>query len=196
MTRVTHCTIAGHVRQPWKNGAGTTTELARQGGTGGFLWRLSIADVERSGPFSDFTGYRRIIMLLEGRGVALTFDRGPPVVLDRLYRAFAFDGAWRTECRLLDGPVRDMNLIIDDAQVAATVEVRTPEEGASVEFAACEWTLLHALRGRFQTRLAGQRIALHTGETLRIDEAATVSVSTTALEPSAVLAVIGITRRC
>jgi environmental stress-induced protein Ves len=194
--KLTHLTAAGYVRQDWKNGGGTTTEIARDADRERWWWRLSIADVQRSGPFSDFTGYRRIITLLEGRGIALTFDRAPPVVLDRVYRAIAFDGGWRTECRLLDGPVRDMNLIIDDTQVAATFEVRTLEEGASLEFAACESTLLHALRGRFQARHAGQRIALRAGETLRIDDAAAARVMTTALEPHAVLAVIGITRRC
>jgi len=42
---------------PWKNGKGTTTELAiSDGGTlDHFAWRLSIASVVEDGEFSDFS---------------------------------------------------------------------------------------------------------------------------------------------
>ena len=61
---------------PWKNGRGTTTELALwppdsnfEGGE--FDWRLSIAPVDEPGPFSSFPGVERILTVTQGaRSVA------------------------------------------------------------------------------------------------------------------------------
>ena len=42
---------------PWKNGAGRTTEIAVHpagAALDAFAWRVSIADIERDGPFSRF----------------------------------------------------------------------------------------------------------------------------------------------
>jgi environmental stress-induced protein Ves len=118
-------------RMPWRNGGGTTTEIAAQpGGPGGFLWRLSIAEVAASGPFSDFGGYDRHILLLEGRGMVLHFAEAPSRRLDRPLEPFRFDGGWRASCQLVDGPVRDLNLMVargaaeEAVAVVATVSPR------------------------------------------------------------------------
>ena len=60
------------VARPWKNGAGVTREIAR-GGPGGdaFDWRISVAEVERDAPFSQFPGVDRCIVLLRGAGMRL-----------------------------------------------------------------------------------------------------------------------------
>ncbi|MDF3843714.1 HutD family protein [Pseudomonas citronellolis] len=97
---------------PWKNGAGTTLEITRDSGAGlaGFGWRLSIADVGESGGFSRFDGYQRIITVLEGAGMRLHVDgvdSRPLLALD----PFAFSGDSQVECTLLDGAIRDFNLI-------------------------------------------------------------------------------------
>ncbi len=63
---------------PWKNGAGRTTEIAVYppgASLDAFLWRVSIADVERDGPFSRFPGIDRTIVLLEGGGMRLRSGR-------------------------------------------------------------------------------------------------------------------------
>lgn len=186
--KTTHLTSADYVRQPWRNGGGTTTELARDGVADRWLWRLSVADVDRSGPFSDFTGYRRIITLLEGSGMTLSFDGAPPVVLDRRHRPFAFDGGMRTECTLLDGPIRDMNLIVDDAQAEASLDVRVLEREACWRIESSASALLHAIAGRFDVAIDTHRVALAPGDTLRIDDGTASTISALALDPSAVLA--------
>ena len=63
-------------RMPWKNGGGSTEEITRDAGTGldGFGWRLSIADIGESGGFSMFTGYERVITVLQGDGMTLRVD--------------------------------------------------------------------------------------------------------------------------
>lgn len=99
-------------RMPWKNGGGSTEEIARDTGAGleGFGWRLSIADIAESGGFSSFAGYQRIITVLQGTGMTLNVDgrdARPLLPLD----AFAFSGASQVSCTLLDGAIRDFNLI-------------------------------------------------------------------------------------
>ena len=108
--------------QPWKNGGGRTVELAREGEGEAFAWRVSVADIERSGPFSEFPGYERTIVLLEGDGVELTID-GRTRRLDRPLEPFVFDGASKTTCRLLGGPSRDLNVMAERRRVRAQVDV-------------------------------------------------------------------------
>jgi hypothetical protein len=108
-------------RMAWKNGGGTTAEIAvvPEGADlagDGFLWRLSLAEIERDGPFSAFPGIDRTIMLVEGAGMTLTTDDGIVMSLDRRYVPQDFPGEWPVECRLADGPVRDLNLMVNRAR--------------------------------------------------------------------------------
>ncbi len=97
---------------PWRNGAGVTTEVAINAGGGlqGFDWRVSIADVGQDGPFSAFPGMQRIIAVLEGAGMELTVD-GRKHALQGPGQPYAFSGDSQVESRLLNGPIRDFNLI-------------------------------------------------------------------------------------
>jgi environmental stress-induced protein Ves len=55
---------------PWKNGGGVTHEVASEpsgADLASFDWRLSIAHVATSGPFSAFPGVDRILTVLTGR---------------------------------------------------------------------------------------------------------------------------------
>lgn len=147
--KVRHLRRADFSRQPWKNGGGFTTELAiyRQAPPreeGDFVWRLSVAEVQTSGAFSDFSGYERTIMLLEGEGMELSFDARGPERIDTPHRPFVFDGGWKTSCRLLGGPVRDLNLMARKGRAIARIDVVTPP----LQAATARWTLLFPLRGR------------------------------------------------
>jgi len=99
-------------RMPWKNGGGSTEEITRDAGTGldGFGWRLSIADIGESGGFSTFTGYERVITVLQGDGMTLRVDGQDTHPLLPL-TPFAFSGESDVSCTLLGGPIRDFNLI-------------------------------------------------------------------------------------
>ena len=72
-------TPADYRPMPWKNGAGRTTEIAAHpagAALDAFAWRVSIADVERDGPFSRFPGIDRTIVLLDGAGMRLACPDG------------------------------------------------------------------------------------------------------------------------
>ncbi|MGH8378655.1 MAG: HutD/Ves family protein [Gammaproteobacteria bacterium] len=117
-------------RMPWKNGRGWTTEIAvfpaDAGLTGKpFDWRVSLAEVETDGEFSAFPGYDRTIMLTEGAGMELSFDSAPVKRIERRHQLFSFKGEWKTRCRLLNGPVRDFNVMSARAKFTHTCEVIT-----------------------------------------------------------------------
>lgn len=68
-------TSANYKTMPWKNGLGSTIELARDAGQDmqQFLWRISMADVSTNGPFSIFPDRQRLLSILEGEGLRLNF---------------------------------------------------------------------------------------------------------------------------
>ena len=97
---------------PWKNGLGTTCEIIRVPADDSvpFDWRVSIADIKENGPFSRFDEYTRIINTLEGTGMRLSVDGIKSRDLLK-YDPFVFSGASLVESELVDGPIRDFNLI-------------------------------------------------------------------------------------
>jgi environmental stress-induced protein Ves len=103
--------------QPWRNGGGITRELLAAPDTGQWQWRVSVADIERDGPFSAWPGVQRWFAVLEGAGVALTIDGAAHVVTPR-GGALRFDGDASTTCHLLEGPTRDLNLMLRGARGA------------------------------------------------------------------------------
>ena len=96
---------------PWRNGGGVTRELAMWPDAGDWAWRMSVADVDKSGPFSKFEGIERWFAVLEGAGVQLDVAGVPHRVTAGDAPLF-FDGAADTGCELIDGKTRDFNLMV------------------------------------------------------------------------------------
>ena len=104
---------------PWKNGGGSTTEIAvePEGATWDvFDWRVAIADILESGPFSSFPGIDRSIMLLDaprGTQMELRIDGRRALLPKRVFVDFA--GEATTEGILYGDPpgsgVRDFNVM-------------------------------------------------------------------------------------
>ncbi len=89
---------------PWKNGLGETTELAINDNASldDFIWRISIASVINDGVFSDFSGYDRNLVLIEGKGINLQHDAKSTDLLEKTLDVASFDGGGETLGRLLD----------------------------------------------------------------------------------------------
>jgi environmental stress-induced protein Ves len=97
----------------WKNGGGVTHEIIRMpAGDDAFLWRVSIAEIGKSGPFSDFSGYERFMVLLRGSGVRLRFEDRQHSDLRQAGDLVQFDGGGAPMCELLAGPCTDLNLMV------------------------------------------------------------------------------------
>jgi uncharacterized protein len=94
---------------PWKNGGGITTEIYSTGRKR-FDWRASIATVAASGPFSNFAGFDRHIMVMEGDGMSLEVDGERHILAPMV--PFSFLGDSNTESQIMNGPVRDFNLMV------------------------------------------------------------------------------------
>jgi len=97
---------------PWRNGGGTTQELLAWPQSDGWQVRVSVARIDRDGPFSAFPGVRRWFTVLEGAGVALVW----PERTRRLTRGdegVTFDGADAPDCQLLHGATTDLNVMWD-----------------------------------------------------------------------------------
>lgn len=86
----------------WRNGGGETIEvLASPHGAGlaDFDWRVSIARIERDGPFSAFPGVDRTLAVLAGGPLTLAGPDGEEVV-DAHSSPLRFDGADALEARI------------------------------------------------------------------------------------------------
>ncbi|MBL8352751.1 MAG: HutD family protein [Burkholderiaceae bacterium] len=111
MSRIQLVALTDCADQPWRNGGGTTRDLLTWP-VGATAWqlRVSVADIDRDGPFSRFDGVQRWFSVLAGAGVRLQLPGGP-VTLTPADAPLAFDGADAPGCTLLAGPTRDLNLM-------------------------------------------------------------------------------------
>jgi hypothetical protein len=150
--------------QPWRNGGGVTRELLAWPAADDWRVRVSVADIESDGRFSSFPGVQRWFAVLQGAGVDLAVDGATHRCL-RTDAPFRFDGGSVTTCRLVDGPTRDLNLMLRRAQgslqAAASGAAWRPEAEHAGFFAA--------LAGR--CRFDGESVALPAQTLLWLDAA-------------------------
>ncbi len=110
--------------QAWKNGGGSTQELARgdrDAGTAQMIWRASLAQIDQDGPFSTFPGLSRIHCIVAGAGLQLSNGdyRLSAKPLDPLY----FDGGLDLEARLKEGPCTAFNLIYEPNLIRPEMQI-------------------------------------------------------------------------
>jgi environmental stress-induced protein Ves len=108
---------------PWKNGLGLTKQLAihpRSATAESFEWRLSIAQLTGTAPFSCFPGITRCLAVLEGvlalqsegRMVQRLTAQSPPL---------QFSGEAAVSGAIEGGPVLDLNLMWQAERWQATM---------------------------------------------------------------------------
>lgn len=115
---------AEHHVVPWANGLGVTADVfLSPTDSAEWTWRLSIADVSDDLPFSFMPGIDRHIVVAQGAGMGLTIDGAAEVRMDRTTPALSFAGESVTTCRLLDGPIADLNLMIRRGRAVGALSV-------------------------------------------------------------------------
>ncbi|MGH6948429.1 MAG: HutD/Ves family protein [Kiloniellales bacterium] len=187
------------LRSAWKNGGGMTSEIARGHldagpdgdappgaksdalGADGWSWRVSIAEVTLSGPFSEFPGVDRQIAVIAGAGMELAFEDGR---IERLEPnlPFAFDGGERVEGRLGAGPVRDFNVMAVRGRVYATLEILDGPSNRPRPVKLEGVGLIHVLMGSCTLQVArpGSAAEAHqlgTDETLQLNGRGELSIA-------------------
>ncbi|MEQ4618889.1 MAG: HutD family protein [Corticimicrobacter sp.] len=174
--QVRHYRAADYPSMPWRNGGGITHEVACEtcDGDAGFDWRISIAEVAQDGAFSHFGGLQRIIAVLEGTGMALTFNGRSPDVVLHPHQPFAFSGNDQVHCRLLDGPIRDLNLMYAPTRYRARLRWMTSPADLRFHSDASKVLILNTGTAPMSCRIDGQDHPLPIRyDCLRIDTAGT-----------------------
>jgi environmental stress-induced protein Ves len=162
---------------PWKNGGGVTHEVIRMPAAGDpFRWRLSIARIDAPGPFSQFGGYQRTMVLLQGAGLSLLFGDGRRAALAERGSLVIFDGEPAPYCELTDGPCMDLNLMVA-AATTPRAWVERLQKPRRLRPCAHTTTLAFAIDGQLSVALDhGESTRLHAWDlaVLSPAEAATV----------------------
>ncbi len=132
---------------PWKNGLGETTELAinELANLDNFIWRMSIASVVEDGVFSDFSGYYRNLVLIEGEGISLEHDAKSVDDLVNLLDVASFDGGCKTQGLLSHGPIKDFNIITDKSKVTTQVDCYVDENQVTVTLSKSALCFVYSL---------------------------------------------------
>lgn len=124
----------------WRNGGGRTRELLAWPGRERWSLRISVADIERDGPFSVFDGVDRWFAVLEGAGIRLETQSGRQA-LHRDGAVLRFRGEEAPECALIDGATRDLNLMAQRGHGRARMQRAEPgidfDDGAFVRALFC-----------------------------------------------------------
>ena len=173
-------------RLPWKNGLGSTLEIATDAAGAGapWTWRLSFADVPSRAPFSSFPGIDRHIAVLDG--ARLMLERGAErIEVPREGRAFAFAGEDVIGGEPIGVGVRDANLMVDRRRWMGSLEIIRIGAQRTVAIDS-DLALIH-LHGPAQSvefRIGGESSALEADSTLVCGE----TVLVTAAEATLVVA--------
>ena len=193
-----------HRTMRWKNGLGTTTEIAIDPPgvslADRFRWRLSIASVQSSGPFSAFPGYERTIMVVEGRGMELAVGRSSPRRLDRPFEPFLFSGDAPAACRLIDGPIRDFNLMVDRSALQSHTDVWHLDcMPRLIDLSLADW-IFHCLSGAIDLQVGAAcwscRLSAHDTAVFRRGQSSGGELQAEAIaRDHAIVAVIALTAR-
>jgi hypothetical protein len=162
---------ASYRRTPWKNGGGVAVDIAdayRAGASSGdwnaMLWRLGRTEIIAEGPFSDLSGYDRILTVIGGRGLVLQIEGGAALDAREPFRPVRFRGEDRITSRLEAGPVAVLNLIADrrhaiDVAVLSAGDAPRPGAAINIVYAAADSTVV----------LSGEEFRLANDEALRVD---------------------------
>ena len=144
---------------PWKNGGGITHEAIRVPESGDpFRWRVSVAHIEASGPFSEFVQHNRKMVLLKGAGIELQFAGGVHKSLRRVGELVEFDGAVAAHCELLGGPCVDLNLMVAKSD-SAIAKVERFIESIAVRASRNETTLVFPIDRKITLQITAGKTA-------------------------------------
>jgi uncharacterized protein len=156
--------------KPWKNGGGTTTEIAvhpEGAGWDDFLWRVGIADIRQSGPFSSFPGIDRSILLLDcppDSGMTLTVD-GTSVEMVQ-HEFIDFTGEVVTQGLLRGQAVRDFNVMSRRSTVQHRRGWKSIVSREWFRLGGTDWRVVHVAVGEAQLVGAASTRNVATGESL------------------------------
>jgi hypothetical protein len=149
----------------WKNGGGSTTEIAvvpPDASLDSFDWRVSMARVASDGPFSEFAGIDRTLAVVTGDGLSLTIGDAAPILLDRNADPISFAGDAPTSARLAAGAITDLNVMTRRGRFAhRLLRIREPRR---CDFDDNDTALVVACSGKLELTLLQENVTLAEGD--------------------------------
>jgi environmental stress-induced protein Ves len=169
---ITRLDPAAYRRTPWKNGGGITIDIAdayapgaAPGSWSGMLWRLGRTRIVEPGPFSDLSGYDRILTAIGGRGLVLEIAGGQALDVREPFRPVRFAGEDRITSRLEAGPVAVLNLM-SDRRHAIDVVMLSGQDTRALDAAI---NIVYAIEDS-EVVIGDRALTLMTDEALRSDQ--------------------------
>lgn len=165
----------GFRRLPWKNGGGITIDVAAEfGGSAidgdwtNLVWRFGSTSIPAPGPFSDMSGFDRVLTPVRGAGLSLAVEGG--AVLDARVPLVPvrFSGDLVITSRLAGGQVDVVNLMVRRELAAGDVVVL--RDGASHTCADADVAILFAPNEPGRIEIDGCERAVASGHALRADD--------------------------
>ena len=147
---------------PWKNGGGSTTEIAiapNGAGFDAFDWRISLATISQSGPFSVFPGIDRTLALVDGDGVLLDFG-GENFVLGENDPVIEFPGEAAAHATVTSGLTTDFNVMTRRGRCRHRLEPRVVRGSDEIRRRSATTVLFLAEGESLTVSSASERIAL------------------------------------
>jgi environmental stress-induced protein Ves len=130
------------------------------------VWRFGRTPITAAGPFSDYTGFDRMQVLVAGIGLVLETPDGE-IDVRRPFKPVRFAGETTIVSRLETGPVEVINLMGDRSRVQIDLAVLNAGEtrrlGPGVHIAYCP-------AGQAAVRLRGAEYILQADGGLRIED--------------------------
>jgi uncharacterized protein len=182
---------ADRLAVPWKNGGGLTREVAVHppgSDLGNFDWRVSIAEVQRGGPFSLFPAVDRHLAVISGSLVFSVSGRDP-LTLSPDSHFVAFPGDAPASAEPVELPVTDLNVMTRRGRFFARLR-RSSVPGEPVIRLETDTTLIVAM-GPLVVRAPGIECSLTALDAARFS-ASGQAVTLRAAGPAAVFWLIEI----
>lgn len=157
----------------WKNGIGSTKEIAIFPPKASlaqldFLWRFSTAEVIQPGPFSSFPDFDRLLTLVKGEELILSFQRIHKAL--KPGQVLHFQGEEKVSSELPKGPVTDLGLIFDRDQAMAKMSLVDIAERPRSFALTAPTVLLFCISGDLQAMVypGEHEFEMAAGDTLRV----------------------------
>lgn len=142
-----------YIKMPWKNGGGISYEIFKfPDNASNWEFRLSLAKVDVSGPFSTFPGCLRTLILLSGKGMILNSPTSTTLI-DDPFRPHHFSGDEHIQASLIDGGNLDFNFIwAKDKFEIETTYYDHPVQLKSLK----DWLIVFNISSQATTILSGE----------------------------------------
>lgn len=157
---------------PWRNGHGLTVPLFADDDSESPDWRISVASIRADAPYSDFAGFQRAQVLLQGGPLHLDEAGVPLATLDAPGQRIAFDGALRIHAR-----IDDSCAVFNTAIRPGCGELRSWLRPVLGTFmlplsSGVRW-FGYVLGGQMSLRCGSDRHILHQGDAFAVNDQAT-----------------------